>query len=225
MTAASGAGLPILYSFRRCPYAMRARLALLASGQACELREVVLRDKPQALRDASPKATVPVLALQDGTVIDQSLDIMLWALRRHDPLGWLVPSEGDLAQMLALVADNDTQFKPLLDRYKYPQRHQEPDGTRAREAARPFIDGLQHRLAAAPFLFGRHATLADMALAPFLRQFAAVAPDWFAAQPWPAVQAWLRDWQASALFERAMPRFAPWQVGDAPLLFSAATHA
>ena len=110
--------LPILYSFRRCPYAMRARLALLASGQACVLREVVLRDKPQALREASPKATVPVLVLQDGQVIEQSLDIMLWALERHDPQAWLAPTQGDLAQMLALVADHDTAFKPLLDRYK-----------------------------------------------------------------------------------------------------------
>lgn len=212
--------LPILYSFRRCPYAMRARLALLASGQACALREVVLRDKPQALREASPKATVPVLVLPDGTVIEESLAIMVWALERQDPQAWLAPTRGDLAQMLALVADNDTAFKPLLDRYKYPQRYGAPDGQPAREAARPFLDGLQQRLADAPFLFGDRAALADMALAPFVRQFAAVAPDWFAAQPWPQLQAWLQAWQASALFEQAMVRFAPWQPGDAPVVFA-----
>ena len=213
-------GLPVLYSFRRCPYAMRARLALLASGQACELREVLLRDKPQVLIEASPKATVPVLVLPDGQVIDESLAIMLWALERHDPLAWLTPTHGDLAQMLALVAENDTQFKPLLDRYKYPQRHGQPDGVPARDAARPFIDGLQQRLAATPFLFGHQAALADMALAPFVRQFAAVAPDWFAAQPWPQVQAWLQAWQGSAWFERAMLRFPPWRPGDTPVWFA-----
>lgn len=213
-------GLPVLYSFRRCPYAMRARLALLASGQGCELREILLRDKPQALLEASPKATVPVLVLADGQVIDESLAIMRWALGRHDPWAWLQPTQGDPVQMLALVAENDTVFKPLLDRYKYPQRHGQTDGGSARDAARPFIDGLQQRLAAAPFLFGRHAALADMALAPFVRQFAAVAPDWFASQPWPQVQAWLHAWQASALFTQSMLRLPPWQPGDAPVCFA-----
>lgn len=210
--------LPVLYSFRRCPYAMRARLALLAAGQACELREVVLRDKPQALREASPKATVPVLVQADGLVIDQSLDIMLWALHRNDPLGWLRPDTGDLAGMLALVAENDCEFKPLLDRYKYPQRHGTTDGSAARDAALPHLARLQARLAATPFLFGAHATLADMALAPFVRQFAGVAPDWFAAQPWPQLQGWLRDWQASALFGRCMAQHPRWQPGAAPVL-------
>lgn len=209
---------PLLYSFRRCPYAMRARLALLASGQVCELREVLLRDKPQALIDASPKATVPVLVLPGGQVIDQSLDIMLWALRRADPLGWLRPDTGDLSGMLALVAGNDCDFKPLLDRYKYPQRHGATDGDAARDAALPHLARLQARLAATPFLFGAHATLADMALAPFVRQFAGVAPDWFAAQPWPQLQAWLHDWQASALFQRCMAPQPRWQPGAAPVL-------
>ncbi|WP_326533985.1 glutathione S-transferase [Pseudorhodoferax sp.] len=211
--------LPVLYSFRRCPYAMRARLALLAAGQACELREVVLRDKPQALRKASPKATVPVLVLPGGAVIDQSLDIMRWALERADPAGWLAPSQGNLAAMLALVAENDTGFKPLLDGYKYPQRHGAPDGTAARAQAGPFIDGLEQRLQAAPFLCGDHASLADMALAPFVRQFAGVDPAWFAAQPWPALQRWLAAWQESDLFAQAMQRFAPWRPEDAPLVF------
>ncbi len=223
--AGTGTALPVLYSFRRCPYAMRARLALLASGQACELREVVLRDKPQALRDASPKATVPVLVCTDGQVIDESMDIMLWALERRDPLGWLAPTGGTPTQMLTLVAEHDAQFKPLLDRYKYPQRHGAADGTPAREAALPFLDRLEQRLADAPFLFGRHAALADMALAPFVRQFAAIAPEWFAAQPWPALQAWLRDWQDSDLFARAMVRHRPWTPGDAPVRFNAPVRA
>ena len=204
---------------------MRARLALLASGQACLLREVVLRDKPQALRDASPKATVPVLVLPAGEVIDESLAIMQWALARHDPLGWCAPTHGDLAQMLALVAENDTHFKPLLDRAKYPQRHGLPDGLAAREACQPFLGGLQQRLGHSPFLFGQHAALADMALGPFVRQFAGVDPDWFAAQSWPDLQRWLQQWQQTDLFACAMQKFAPWRAEDAPLVFCASPTA
>ena len=203
--------LPVLYSFRRCPYAMRARLALLASGQSYELREVVLRDKPAALRLASPKATVPVLVLPDGQVIAQSLEIMLWALGRADPGGWLAPSDGDLPQMLALVAGCDGDFKLQLDRYKYPQRQAPAEAASARAAGSECMVQLQHRLAGMPFLFGAHAALADMAVAPFVRQFAAVDAAWFAAQPWPALQAWLRDWQGSALFAQAMQKHAPWR--------------
>lgn len=211
--------LPVLYSFRRCPYAMRARLALLASGQACELREVVLRDKPQALRDASPKATVPVLVLAGGQVIDQSLDIMLWALRRHDPWGWLVPSQGDVAQMLALVAKCDQDFKPLLDQAKYPQRHGLADGLAARDAALPWLQMLAQRLDRQPWLFGAHATLADMAVLPFVRQFAGIDAEWFGQQPWPQLQRWLDGWLGSPVFAQTMERFRPWQAGTAGPVF------
>ncbi len=213
------AALPVLYSFRRCPYAMRARLALLASGQACELREVVLRDKPQALREASPKATVPVLVLADGQVIDESLDIMLWTLRRHDPQGWLAPHEGDLAQMLALVASFDRDFKPLLDRAKYPQRFGLTDGLAARGAALPLLQALAQRLARQPWLFGAHATLADMAVLPFVRQFAAIDDGWFRRQTPPVLQSWLDAWLGGPLFDRAMCRFAPWRDGTPVTVF------
>ena len=110
--------LPLLYSFRRCPYAMRARLALWGTHVNLELREVVLRDKPPSLLAFSPKATVPVLVLPDGEVIDESLDVMLWALRRHDPEGWLAASDGTLDEMLELIDANDNDFKRNLDRYK-----------------------------------------------------------------------------------------------------------
>ena len=119
--------LPVLYSFRRCPYAMRARLALAVSGQVCELREVVLRNKPQGLLQASPKGTVPVLVLPGGQVLEQSLDIMLWALAQHDPEGWLAPSNGTVAAMLALIAECDGPFKQALDRCKYPSRYPDAD--------------------------------------------------------------------------------------------------
>lgn len=205
---------PILYSFRRCPYAMRARLALVSSGVSCELREVVLRDKPQALRDASPKATVPVLVLPDGRVLEQSLDIMLWALGQNDPQGWLSPAQGDMDAMLALIAECDEVFKGHLDRYKYPQRYGDIDGLAYRDQGARWLGSLEQALGHNGFLFGRHAALADMAIAPFVRQFAHVDMDWFQAQPWPHIQAWLSAWMASDLFERVMQKYAPWTAGD-----------
>jgi UPF0176 protein len=215
----STTALPVLYSFRRCPYAMRARLALAVSGQACELREVVLRNKPQGLLQASPKATVPVLVLTDGTVLEQSLDIMRWALGRSDPEGWLTPSQGDEAGMLALIAQCDGPFKQALDRCKYPSRYPEADGAQARVQAVDWLQRLGARLAGQPFLFGDHAALADMAIAPFVRQFAGIDADWWAAQPWPRLQAWLAQWQASALFEGVMPKLDAWVDGTVGVRF------
>lgn len=214
--------LPILYSFRRCPFAMRARFALLVSGTACELREVVLRDKPAALREASPKATVPVLVGVDGTVIDESLAIMRWALARCDPQHWLAPSAGTLDDMLALVAQCDGDFKPHLDRYKYPNRHEGADALRHRAEAAAFLDGLETRLRGSRHLFGEAPALADMAIAPFVRQFAQVDAAWFAAAPWPALSAWLAVLTASSLWVSAMPKFPAWQPGDAVVVFGEA---
>ncbi len=213
------AALPVLYSFRRCPYAMRARLALAVSGQVCELREVVLRAKPKGLLQASPKATVPVLVLPDGTVLEQSLDIMRWALACNDPAGWLTPSLGDEAGMLALIAECDGPFKQALDRCKYPSRHFEADAALARVQAVEWLQGLEARLAGQPFLFGDHAALGDMAVAPFVRQFAGIDAEWWAAQPWPRLQAWLAQWQASALFEGVMPKLDAWVDGTQGVRF------
>jgi glutathione S-transferase len=198
---------------------MRARLALIASGQRCELREVVLRHKPAALLAASPKGTVPVLVLADGTVIEQSLDVMLWALRRHDPLGWLQPGRGTVNEMLALIAACDDGFKPDLDRYKYPARFADTDAAADgaaghRTSGTLFLQQLEARLSASPHLAGNAPALADAAVMPFVRQFAMVEPRWFAVQPWPRLQAWLAAWTSSALFERAMHKYAPWQPGE-----------
>jgi len=211
--------LPILYSFRRCPFAMRARFALLASGTPCELREVVLRDKPAALREASPKATVPVLVDVDGTVIDESLGIMRWALARCDPQHWLAPSFGTLDDMLALVAKCDGDFKRQLDRYKYPNRYEGVDALQHRAEAGGFLDDLEARLRHARHLFGDAPALADMAVAPFVRQFAQVDAAWFATAPWPALDAWLSALVASPLWAKAMPKFPPWRPGDAAVVF------
>lgn len=209
----STAALPVLYSFRRCPYAMRARLALAASGLHCELREVVLKNKPPEMLAASPKGTVPVLLTQDGTVLEQSLDVMRWALQRNDPHRWLQPDAGTPEDMLALVATCDDHFKPQLDRYKYPGRFAD-GGDSAREQGARFLSDLEARLTASPHLAGTHATLADAAVMPFVRQFAMVEPAWFDAQPWPHLHAWLSGWTASDLFARAMHKYAPWQGGE-----------
>ncbi|MDH6165785.1 glutathione S-transferase [Variovorax boronicumulans] len=214
----SATALPVLYSFRRCPYAMRARLALIASDTRCELREIVLRDKPAEMLAASPKGTVPVLVMADGTVLEQSLDIMQWALRRKDPQRWLQPETGTLEELLALVAACDGDFKPQLDRYKYPGRFDDAEHA-ARERGAAFLRELETRLSAAPYLAGSHATLADAALMPFVRQFAMVHMAWFAAQPWPRLNAWLSAWTASELFARAMPKYAAWKPGEAGIGF------
>ena len=190
---------PVLYSFRRCPYAMRARMALLISEAAFELREVTLRDKPPEMIAASPKGTVPVLVLPDGRVIDESLDIMRHALAQHDPEDWL---DGDDA---GLLAANDGPFKHHLDRYKYPDRHGS-DADAHRAAGLALLDRLEQRLADSANLCGEGRSLTDIAVLPFVRQFAAVDRGWFDAQPLPGLQRWLRDHLGSALFMAAMAR-------------------
>ena len=212
---------------------MRARLAIAASGQACELREVVLRNKPAALLAASPKGTVPVLVLPDstpggtpdgtpdGTVLEQSLDIMLWALRRHDPDQWLAPNGGSEAEMLALIAECDGPFKQALDRCKYPERHPDTSLEAQRSKASSWLVQLDARLVATGHLLGRHGTLADMAIAPFVRQFAAIDSGWWAAQPWPHLQAWLARWLASPLLEQCMQKYPAWQEGAPGVPFPA----
>jgi len=208
--------LPVLYSFRRCPYAMRARLALAVSKQPYELREVVLRSKPAEMLAASPKGTVPVLVLPGGEVIDESLDIMRWALGLSDPAQWLSP-QASVEEMDALIAASDGEFKQHLDRYKYPNRYsQESEGDAAgfalkqrSEAARWLaqLDACLER----GWLCGGKACLADMAVLPFIRQFAHTDADWFSAQPWPRLQAWLVAFEVSELYAGVMQKHAPWQ--------------
>ncbi|NYT43973.1 glutathione S-transferase [Alcaligenaceae bacterium] len=219
MVTVTASSRPTLYSFRRCPYAMRARLAIAISGLGCELREVVLRDKPDAMLQASPKGTVPVLIDIDGTVVDQSLDIMLWALGQSDPEGWLTPQQGDLPAMLNLIAQCDGPFKDKLDRYKYPQRYGVQSGADQRDQTVPWLLELEQRLQAGTWLCGKKRSLADMAIVPFVRQFAHTDIAWFDAQPWPSLRRWLADWQASALFARIMHKYPAWQEGDPPVLF------
>ena len=211
--------LPVLYSFRRCPYAMRARLALAVSCQTVELREVDLTDKPVEMLLASPKGSVPVLLTSDGKVLEESLDIMLWALGQHDPAGWLAPESGGLEEMLALIAECDGDFKHHLDCYKYPQRYQDVDVLTHRSAGAAFLLQLDARLNTHTYLFGNQPALADMAISPFVRQFAKTDEDWFNQQPWPALRAWLESIIRSRSFALIMTKHAKWAPGDACICF------
>ena len=193
---------PILYSFRRCPYAMRARLALHYAGIKLEHREIILRDKPQAMLDASPKGTVPVLILPDATVIDESLDIMKWAGAQNDPQNWLQATD------FALITHNDTIFKPQLDRYKYPTRYPDEDCSGARDSCENYFALLNDKLNAASQLGG----LTDYAIFPFIRQCANVNKDWFTALPYKALQNWLDAHLYSAIFQDIMKKHLLWQA-------------
>jgi len=194
---------------------MRARLALHVSGITYEHREVVLKNKPTHMLALSPKGTVPVLWLPvagGGQVLEQSLDIMLWALRQHDPLAWLPASDAGMADALALIAHNDGLFKQQLDRYKYPNRSGLESGATDRDLAAVWLQTLDTRLATQPFLAGGHFGLADAAIAPFVRQYAHTDPGWFAAQAWPALVVWLAAFEASELFATIMRKHATWKA-------------
>jgi len=202
---------PVLYSFRRCPYAMRARLALLASGIAVELRAIELKNKPAAMLQASPKGTVPVLVLTDGTVIEQSLDIMLWALRQADPHGWLSKDAQRMQDALDCIATNDGPFKQALDRYKYPARYALPNGIEHRGQGTQTLLQWEQHLSREPYLNGAAWGFLDAAIAPFVRQFAHTDKAWFAAQNWPHLQRWLAEFEASPAFAAVMQKTPIWQ--------------
>jgi glutathione S-transferase len=207
---------PLLYTYRRCPYAMRARMALLVAGLPFDAHEIVLRHKPPGLLSASPKGTVPVLVLPDGGVIEQSWDIVRWALNHPDAqpeasTWWSAADTEDNRRLLDL---NDTGFKHHLDRYKYPERFGEvtpadKDRLQAEhrnQAVKLLLEPLELRLQQAPFLGGSTPCATDIGIFPFVRQFAAVDEAWFASLPCPRVRAWLQGWLGSALFQRCMEK-------------------
>jgi len=211
---------PVLYSFRRCPYAMRARLALLASGIRCEMREITLAQKPSTMLEASPKGTVPVLVLKDR-VLDESLDIMQWALSQNDPAHWRTAGTPSDAEAHALVAACDGAFKFHLDRYKYPNRFNLPDGLAHRHAGAQYLLLLNARLELSPHVMGAQGCWVDAAIAPFVRQFARTDRIWFDAQPFPALQKWLQAFENSDAFSTVMHRYKIWFNGAKPVAFPA----
>lgn len=214
--------LPILYSFRRCPYAMRARLALRYAEIRCELREVVLRNKPAAMLAASPKGTVPVLLVpaigeQNGAeVIEESLDIMLWSLAQHDPDGWL---DVDPVDADTLITANDDDFKIWLDRYKYPDCYDDTGGQNPQQQCARFLDELERRLGRHGWLAGDRLSFVDIAVFPFVRQFAFVDIDGFRAAPYPLLNQWMTQLLEGQLFISVMQKYPAWQPGDEVVIF------
>lgn len=211
---------PRLYSFRRCPYAMRARLGLLFAGLQVELREITLKNKPPQMLVISPKGTVPVLQLLNGTVIEESREIMTWALEQQDAQGLLAAQT--LPQANTLIDKNDNEFKYWLDRYKYADRHLEMSQAEYRQRGEAFLQILEELLIKNSYLLGERITIADIGIMPFVRQFAHVNRKVFYDLPYPNLQHWLQDWLNHPLFLQAMTKFAPWQEKDDVVVFPAA---
>lgn len=208
---------PCLYSFRRCPYAMRARLGLLFAELPVALREIVLKNKPEQMLAISPKGTVPVLQLLDGTVIAESLEIMMWALEQQDPQGLL--NARVLPQAYALIEQNDREFKYWLDRYKYADRYLDMTQTAYRQRGEVFLQVLEELLTKNRYLLDDRVTIADISIMPFVRQFAHVNREGFYHLPYPKLQLWLTEWLENPLFIQAMMKFEPWQEGADIVIF------
>jgi glutathione S-transferase len=207
--------LPTLYSFRRCPYAIRARMALAASGQSVVLREVLLNSRPRELYQRSAKGTVPVLVLADEQVIDESWNIMLWALSCQDP-NHLLDGIGEAKE---LVVQNDQRFKEHLDKYKYSARHPEESKESYRAQGEEFLRQLDQRLKTRSFLCGRSLTVIDVAIFPFIRQFAHVDKDWFFQTPYKQLHSWLNGLLESELFLSVMEKYKAWEAHSEPVIF------
>jgi len=196
----------ILYSFRRCPWAMRARLALRYAGCEVRVEEVAMKNKPAALLALSPKGTVPVLDTGTG-VLEESLDIMRWALERNDPQDWRLRADPAAAQQAeALIARNDSTFKAQVNLYKYAERYPEHSREHYRQQAETWLAALEVLLEGRAYLLADHPSLADAALLPLMRQFAGVEPQWFAEAAYPRVRSWLEGWLASDLFKAVMAK-------------------
>ncbi len=209
---------PVLYSFRRCPYAMRARMALYKANIKCELREVVLKDKPESMLQLSKKGTVPVLLTPDKKVIEQSNDVMHWALNQHDPDNWL---HEDASKSQYLIDYNDNEFKHFLDRYKYYVGYPEHSQEYYRENAESFIKMLENNLLKNNnlALLSDRISLVDISIFPFIRQFARVDLNWFQASPYKSVIRWLNKLEESELFEGCMKKYAQWLPEHEPVYF------
>ncbi len=207
------AKVPVLYSLQNCPYAMRARLAILLAQQTVQIRAITMKDKPDEMLQASPKGTVPVLILDEQKVIDESLDVMLWALNRTDPENLLYNHNPDaLPEMLSIIERNDTEFKPSLEKYKRAKRFHGEDLENCRLECEAFVQGLEKRLTQHEFLMGATPSLLDYALLPFIRQFSRVNKPIFAQDQYSNLRRWLSHHLQSRLFSRAMFKYPLWLV-------------
>ncbi|MCE7576920.1 glutathione S-transferase [Aliivibrio fischeri] len=202
-----------LYSFRRCPYAMRARLGIVQSNKTVHLREIILKNKPEAMLQASPKGTVPVLITNKGKVIDESLDIMKWALEGSE----LLLSATN--EMFQLVRENDDIFKSWLDKYKYADRYPEYSEIYYREQGELFLNKLEQRLTTSPMLFSKQYSFVDLAILPFIRQFAFVDIHWFRQSKYKNLQRWLFEFIESELFNSIMNKYPTWLDSHQEFIF------
>lgn len=205
---------PVLYSFRRCPYCMRAHMALKNSGINVELREVDLDNMPEEALKISDKATVPILVMTDGTYIDESWDIVKWAVEQNDPDNWAGENKEYLLDAEMLVETNDFSFKDDLDHYKYADRYPEQKVEEYRLACEEFLEELEEMLADNNYLLADHLTLADIGVFPFIRQFSLVDKDWFDQSPYDNVRRWLVQIIGSTLFQAVFEKHDLWQAGD-----------
>lgn len=214
MNTTSRSKTPILYSFRRCPYAIRARMAIHYSGVVVELREIVLRDKPTSMLEYSPKGTVPVLILPDGRVIDESRDVMDWALSISDPASWGTEIKQDL------IEENDLVFKKFLDQYKYADRFPEHPAEYYRDQCEAFLQRLENALIKTKFLISDQITKVDIAIFPFIRQFVFVDKTWFDQTRYEALKKWMDYFLSSDLFLNIMEKNKAWKQEDKPIYFN-----
>lgn len=211
--------LPVLYSFRRCPYAIRARMAIAYADIPIEIREIDLKNKPAAMIACSPKATVPVLQLPDATVIEESLQIMRWCLEQYDPENWLLQQSDMASAAWQLIDQNDNEFKPKLDYYKYSARFPEQSEQQYRSAAEPFLQQLESLLQQNAYLLSTTPSIADIAIMPFIRQFAYVDMAWFSNSHYPKLQQWLQILLQCEQYTRVMRKYPLWQPETEPTLF------
>lgn len=216
-THANGTTLPLLYSYVNCPYCIRARLAIVAGDIPVRLREVALPQKPQELLNTSPKGTVPVLVLNNGTLIDQSLAVVDWAISQSDPIG-LGHHHAPEEEIAALIEENDTRFAKALIRVKYPERFKdEPQDTDWQAVVDSFLDTLEERLSEDHYLAGGHATRVDIAIVPFVLQYSLLKADALTHVPY--VAAWVKSFAGSTLYKRAMQVYPAWSTGDVEPVF------
>jgi len=224
----NNARLPILYSLRNCPYAMRARIAIFKSQRAVQLRDLVLSDKPEEMLTVSPKGTVPVVVLADNTVLEESLDIMLWALNRSDPndllLSHSTTNKNILDEILALIQQFDDEFKTCLEQYKCAKRYREDNVEQCRQVCEVYISDLEQRLTQHRYLLSDHESLTDIALMPFIRQFSRVERQWYLQSPYPKVKQWLNSYLQSPMFTKVMAKYPLWNDHHDIVLFGGSKH-
>ncbi|KGJ91779.1 glutathione S-transferase [Colwellia psychrerythraea] len=212
--------LPILYSLRNCPYAMRARLAIFKAKQTVLLRDLVLSNKPVEMMAVSPKGTVPVVVLKNGIVIEESLEVMLWALHETDPADLLHrQQDGALSAMLLLITEFDNDFKRCLEAYKCAKRYQEDNVAQCRDACELYIKKLEQALTKHSYLISDKESLADIALIPFIRQFARIERQWYLQSPYPKVRQWLNSYLQSSVFTKVMAKHPLWVDHQQDVLF------